>query len=248
MTDLKNVVYISNADYETLITNGSVTVNGITITHDSNDLYITPEEDLNIISATGARKIYNSSSPVSVSIDDLCGIATASTAGLVKSSTTGTVSDRNYNVEVNSDGTMKVNVPWTYTDTKNTAGAMNDAGKLYLVGAKTQDANPQTYSYSQVYMTDGTLAAPALSTRNIVLPESNLGLKFIDGDNVASAANFHYSSIGGASLNMNGHLLLNEAGGHPNKPDNKTGLTSVNYADYFDTGITVSGTASESGQ
>lgn len=44
-------------------------------------------------------------------------IATSTTLGLVKSSTTGTTANRDYKVQVNSDGTMKVNVPWTDTDT-----------------------------------------------------------------------------------------------------------------------------------
>ena len=43
------------------------------------------------------------------------------------------------------------------TDTKNTAGSTDSTEKLYLVGAKTQAANPQTYSNGQVYTTDGTL-------------------------------------------------------------------------------------------
>lgn len=38
--------------------------------------------------------------------------ANADTLGGVKSATTGTTSGRDYNVQVNSDGTMKVNVPW----------------------------------------------------------------------------------------------------------------------------------------
>ena len=41
--------------------------------------------------------------------------ATAAKAGLVKSSTTGTEAGKDYNVQVNTDGTMKVNVPWTNT-------------------------------------------------------------------------------------------------------------------------------------
>ena len=43
--------------------------------------------------------------------------ATESMIGGVKSSTTGTTANRDYKVQVNSDGTMKVNVPWTDTDT-----------------------------------------------------------------------------------------------------------------------------------
>ena len=43
------------------------------------------------------------------------------------------------------------------TDTKNTAGSTNSASKLFLVGAGSQAANPQTFSNSQVYTTDGTL-------------------------------------------------------------------------------------------
>lgn len=39
-------------------------------------------------------------------------IATETTAGLVKSKATGTTINRDYNVQVNTDGTMKVNVPW----------------------------------------------------------------------------------------------------------------------------------------
>jgi hypothetical protein len=44
-------------------------------------------------------------------------IATTSALGLVKSTTTGTTAGRYYDVEVEADGTMRVNVPWTYNDT-----------------------------------------------------------------------------------------------------------------------------------
>lgn len=69
-------------------------------------------------------------------------------------------SGKNYPVQL-SDGKAYVNVPWTDTDTdtKNTAGATNSASKMYLIGALSQDANPQTYSNSNVYATNGELTA-----------------------------------------------------------------------------------------
>lgn len=50
----------------------------------------------------------------------------------------------------------------TNTDTKNTAGSTNSTSKMYLIGATSQAANPQTYSNSAVYATDGSLYATAV--------------------------------------------------------------------------------------
>lgn len=41
-----------------------------------------------------------------------------------------------------------------FTDTKNTAGATNSSDRLYLIGATSQGANPQTYSRNGVYIED----------------------------------------------------------------------------------------------
>ena len=54
------------------------------------------------------------------------------------------------------DGTWQVPPD---NDTKNTAGSTNSTSKLFLVGATEQSANPQTYSNSAVYATNGTLTA-----------------------------------------------------------------------------------------
>ena len=67
--------------------------------------------------------------------------ATKDTLGLVKSQTTGTTSNRNYGVEVNSDGTMKVNVPWTDTKVTSTASTTT---KAYLVGSTSASTNTDT--------------------------------------------------------------------------------------------------------
>ncbi|MDE5888826.1 MAG: hypothetical protein K2H20_02275 [Bacilli bacterium] len=66
--------------------------------------------------------------------------ASSTTLGGVKSAQTGTTTNRNYNVQVNSDGTMKVNVPWTDTNTtysnatSTSAGLMSAADKTKLDG------------------------------------------------------------------------------------------------------------------
>lgn len=54
-----------------------------------------------------------------------------------------------------NDGTWAT--PSAGTDTKNTAGSTNNTGKLFLVGALEQSANPQTYSNSNCYIDSSTL-------------------------------------------------------------------------------------------
>lgn len=76
-------------------------------------------------------------------------IANRTALGGVKSSTTGTTPDRDYLVEVNSDGTMKVNVPWVDLNTtypvvsENANGLMSVALLQKLNGIEAQ-ANKYT--------------------------------------------------------------------------------------------------------
>ena len=87
---------------------------------------------------------------------------------------------KNYAVKLSSEK-MYVNVPWTadggdaatvngktvgknvpsdavFTDTKNTAGSTDSSSKLFLIGAKSQGDNPQTYSHDTAYVgADGCL-------------------------------------------------------------------------------------------
>ena len=44
MGNLKEVIYLSNEDYSTLVANGSVTIDGNTLVYDENSLYITPDQ------------------------------------------------------------------------------------------------------------------------------------------------------------------------------------------------------------
>ena len=97
------------------------------------------------------------------------------------------------------------------TDTKNTAGSTNDTSTLYLIGARTQVANSQTYSNSNVYMANGVL-----TTKNIHVSGTEatvLGHLTIYGDNDDD---------------------------NPNKPADQTGISDLGDdldAYYFNTGI-----------
>ena len=56
--------------------------------------------------------------------------------------------------------TIATSVPSSavFTDTKNTAGSTDSSSKLFLIGATSQAANPQTYSHDTAYVgTDGCL-------------------------------------------------------------------------------------------
>lgn len=64
------------------------------------------------------------------------------------------------------------------TDTKNTAGSTNTSSKIYLIGATSQAANPQTYSHDTAYVgTDGCLysgGAKVLTAHQDISGKANL--------------------------------------------------------------------------
>lgn len=63
-------------------------------------------------------------------------------------------------------------------DTKNTAGSTNSSSKLYLIGATSQAANPQTYSHDTAYVgTDGCL----YSNSEKVITVSDMATTTTDG-------------------------------------------------------------------
>lgn len=77
--------------------------------------------------------------------------------------------NRLYPVEVDKSGYLAVTVPWSDsdTDTKNTAGSTDTSSKIFLIGATSQAANPQTYSHDTVYIgTDGCLNVRSADSDN----------------------------------------------------------------------------------
>ena len=66
------------------------------------------------------------------------------------------------NMSITSDASGNVTFTSSYTNTLNTAGSTDSTSKLYLIGATSQAANPQTYSDSHVFETNGAFSAKTL--------------------------------------------------------------------------------------
>lgn len=69
---------------------------------------------------------------------------------------------------ITPDASGNVAITVASTDTKNTAGATDSSSKLYLIGATSQAANPQTYSHDTAYVdTNGHLYSNSKQVVNL---------------------------------------------------------------------------------
>lgn len=99
------------------------------------------------------------------------------------------------NVTLTPDATND-KVTFAATDTKNTAGSIDSASRLYLVGAPSQGANPQTYSNSNVYTTNGTLYAQYFN--GVSLDKGSSGLVIAGDDGQVLVPSGAYYDLGDA--------------------------------------------------
>lgn len=91
------------------------------------------------------------------------------------------------------------------TDTKNTAGATADSGKLFLIGAKEQAANPQTYSHDTAYIgEDGCV----YSGGNKVLTEHPvIALNENSVSTASPSAGETFTVVDSVTKDDNGHVI-----------------------------------------
>lgn len=86
-------------------------------------------------------------------------LTTAQSEGLYKIATTAEGHIKTATAVTSTDLS---NLGIAITDTKNTAGSTDTSSKIYLVGATSQAANPQTYSDNEVYTTNGVLTTKSI--------------------------------------------------------------------------------------
>lgn len=137
-------------------TNGNIKINGTETKVYSHPTYTSKTSGLYKITVDASGHV---SATAAVTKNDLTGIignfgaasgSAAGSTGLVPAPAAG----KNTSF-LRGDGTWVVP---TNTDTKNTAGSTDSSSKLFLIGATSQAANPQTYSQDTVYVgTDGCI-------------------------------------------------------------------------------------------
>lgn len=145
---------------------GGLKVNGSPIVYDATNKYWKLEGDLLV---TGGVSMYSSDTEFTPStiMDAITvdGVTLSKEDGVLKVIGGGSgITDITKEMVIGALGYTPYNATnpngyiTSYTDTKNTAGSTNSSSKLFLIGATSQAANPQTYSHDTAYVgTDGCL-------------------------------------------------------------------------------------------
>lgn len=120
----------------------------------------------------------------------------------------------------------------TNTDTKNTAGSTNSSSKLFLVGATSQAANPQTYSHDTTYVgADGHLYSNSKQVVNLSDTQA-LTNKTYNGYTLAAACAKTVTDSSSASAIGTGTSLVTER-------DVYYGLPTINGAHAYTSGTNI---------
>ena len=155
-------------DHTYTVNNGTLSIQGNGTTASTFTANQSGNTTLNIKGSGTASVTKSADNEITISSADQY-TGTVTTTGTM---TSGNVILSNGGTVIKDSGfTIGKSVPsnalFTDTDVRNTAGSTENANKLFLIGATSQGANPQTYSSSKVYETDGKLVATKIdATQN----------------------------------------------------------------------------------
>lgn len=151
MANLKDLIYLSAEDYNTLYTNGTVTINGVTLTYDANNVYIVPDDTDAKISAALANYIAKSNTAGLVKNDgtidtNTYALSSALSDYIAKSNTAGLVKN---------DGTIDTS---TYATTSQLPSTMGASGSSHAGGLVPD--TPSTSGTTKFLREDGSWETP----------------------------------------------------------------------------------------
>lgn len=140
------------------------------------------------------------------------------------------------------------NAVFTDTDTKNTAGSTNTSSKIFLIGATSQAANPQTYSHDTAYVgTDGHLYSDSKQVVNLSGSQA-LTNKTYNGYTLAAACAKSVTDSSSASAIGTGSSLVTERDVYYGLPTiNGAHTYTINTNIYAPTSVGTSGYILKSG-
>lgn len=140
------------------------------------------------------------------------------------------------------------NAVFTDTDTKNTAGSTNTSSKIFLIGATSQAANPQTYSHDTAYVgTDGHLYSDSKQVVNLSGSQA-LTNKTYNGYTLAAACAKSVTDSSSASAIGTGSSLVTERDVYYGLPTiNGAHTYTINTYIYAPTSVGTSGYILKSG-
>lgn len=157
---------------------------------------ISPSLALGTTSSTAYRGDYGNTAYTHAT--DANRLTTATSSGLYKVAATAQGHIASLTAVQKSDITG-LGIPGSDNDTKNTAGSTDSSKKLFLIGAETQAANPQTYSQDTAYVgTDGKLY-------------SNSKVVLTGGSNASSAVTITPSTTDVYSMTSAGSVTVGTA-------------------------------------
>jgi len=154
-TNVSNMIFniLSSAKYQELLTGNLLENNQLYFVTDDNKTLTFTKSGSTIATFNGSNNVTIDLTAADKAEKDSSNQTIVST--YIKNLSIG---DHTLTATRGNDTTFTLDLP--DNDTKNTAGSTQSASKLYLIGATSQAVNPQTYSSSKVYVTDGTVTAP----------------------------------------------------------------------------------------